>query len=256
MRVFFCGNGPSAVAIGRYLAGRDDARLVGCAVHPAGRARNVDEIRALCGGLVLVGPEINSERGLARLRELTPDVILSVHFGYVLGRDVLGAVRYPLNLHPSLLPHGRGANPDVWTIVEGAPAGVTLHVMAEKVDAGEILAQCRIASDWTDTAETLYRRLLAAELELFEQAWPPLVAGELTPSPQRGGGSRHTTKELQRLDRLDPDEVTTVRDLLNRLRARTFPPHDGCYIESDSGERTYFRLFPYREPGEPGGGSR
>jgi methionyl-tRNA formyltransferase len=251
VRVFLCGNGPSAVEIARYLAARPEDALVGCALHPPERARDAEALRAICGAPVIVGPEINQPRGLALLREASPDVLLSVHFGYLLRRAALQSAPRALNLHPALLPHGRGANPDVWAIVESTPAGVSLHEMSEEVDAGDVLAQCEVSVSVSDTAESLYRRLLEAEVRLFEEAWPRFASGELVGRRQPPGAAAHRRKDLERLDRLDPDEVTTVRALLDRLRARTFPPHDGCYLETEEG-RVYFRLQPYRKPEERG----
>jgi len=246
VRVFLCGNGPSAVAIARWLAERDDAELVGGAIHPAEAGRNTDELRARLAGPVLEGKAINSDAGLEQLEALRPDVLLSVHFGYIVGARALAAPRHTMNIHPAYLPHGRGANPNVWALVEESPAGVTIHEMEQTLDTGAIWAQYEVPYDWSDTGETLYDRLLAAELTLFHETWPRFAAGELKSRPQEAGGSSHRQKELKTLDRLDLEEATTVRALLNRLRARTFPPHDGCYVEEEDGTRTYFRLLADR----------
>ncbi len=251
MRVFLCGNGPNAVEIARYLAGHPDAELIGGAVHPAARSRNANELRGLVGAPVLEGREINSDAGLETLAGLEPDVLLSVHFGYLIGKRALAAATHAINVHPAYLPHGRGANPNVWAIVEGSPAGVTIHVMEEALDTGDILAQCEVPYDGSDTGESLYARLLEAELELFADMWPRFVAGEIEPRPQATGGSSHIQKELLELDRLDLDEVLPVRTVLNRLRARSFPPHDGCFVEEADGKRTYYRLQPYRRTDDP-----
>jgi methionyl-tRNA formyltransferase len=47
-----------------------------------------------------------------------------------------------LNVHPSLLPVNRGPEPLFWTFREGEQqTGVTIHMMDEGMDAGEILVQ-------------------------------------------------------------------------------------------------------------------
>src|SRR5262249_55294209 len=46
-----------------------------------------------------------------------------------------------LNLHPSLLPHGRGKDPNFWTIVERCPFGVSVHHVVDEIDAGDIAFQ-------------------------------------------------------------------------------------------------------------------
>lgn len=48
-----------------------------------------------------------------------------------------------LNLHPSLLPDFRGPSPQFWIFQKGAQdkAGVTVHVMDEDLDTGDIICQ-------------------------------------------------------------------------------------------------------------------
>src|SRR5204862_1767507 len=47
-----------------------------------------------------------------------------------------------LNVHPSLLPANRGPVPLFWTFREGhQQTGVTIHLMNEGMDTGDILAQ-------------------------------------------------------------------------------------------------------------------
>jgi methionyl-tRNA formyltransferase len=47
-----------------------------------------------------------------------------------------------LNVHPSLLPQNRGPEPLFWTFREGRDVtGVTIHLMDERMDSGDILAQ-------------------------------------------------------------------------------------------------------------------
>jgi methionyl-tRNA formyltransferase len=51
-----------------------------------------------------------------------------------------------LNVHPSLLPANRGPVPLFWTLREGhTVTGVTIHFLEERMDAGDILAQQRVA---------------------------------------------------------------------------------------------------------------
>ncbi|MBE3561188.1 MAG: methionyl-tRNA formyltransferase [Ktedonobacteraceae bacterium] len=50
-----------------------------------------------------------------------------------------------LNVHPSLLPANRGPLPLFWTFYEGdETTGVTIHLMNERMDSGDILAQQEI----------------------------------------------------------------------------------------------------------------
>jgi len=65
-----------------------------------------------------------------------------------------------LNLHFSLLPKYRGANPAEWAILCGeTETGITLMHMNEGLDTGDILAQAKIPITERDTRESLYEKL-------------------------------------------------------------------------------------------------
>ncbi|MGF1615075.1 MAG: methionyl-tRNA formyltransferase [Gammaproteobacteria bacterium] len=65
-----------------------------------------------------------------------------------------------LNLHPSLLPAYRGPAPLFWQLRAGLPeGGVTLHLMTEELDAGDIVAQERLAFPPGMTAALASRQL-------------------------------------------------------------------------------------------------
>lgn len=65
-----------------------------------------------------------------------------------------------VNLHFSLLPAYRGANPAEWAILHGEQeTGVTLITMSEGIDEGDILAQASLELTNTDTRESVYEKL-------------------------------------------------------------------------------------------------
>ena len=72
-----------------------------------------------------------------------PDVICVACFSQRIPRAILDIPRLGcLNVHPSLLPANRGPVPLFWTFRERyEQTGVTIHVMDEAMDSGDILAQ-------------------------------------------------------------------------------------------------------------------
>ncbi len=73
-----------------------------------------------------------------------------------------------LNIHPSLLPLYPGLDTHQRALDAGdAYAGCTVHQVTAELDAGPILAQTRVAILPGDTAETLARRVLIAEHQLY-----------------------------------------------------------------------------------------
>jgi methionyl-tRNA formyltransferase len=80
---------------------------------------------------------------LATLTTYQPDVICVACFPLRIPRAVLAIPRLGnLNVHPSLLPRNRGPVPLFWTFREGSEeTGVTIHLMDEGMDSGDIVAQ-------------------------------------------------------------------------------------------------------------------
>lgn len=142
-----------------------------------------------------------------------------------------------INTHPSLLPFNRGKHYNFWAIVEQAPFGVSLHFVEEGIDSGDIVSQLEIPYDWEDTGGSLYQKATAAMVELFKSTYPRLRSGEIVRRPQNLSlGSFHRANELEEASRIDLDAHYSARDLLNLLRARTFPGRPACWFEESNGE--------------------
>jgi hypothetical protein len=151
---------------------------------------------------------------------------LSVHFPLILRPSLIdrygGAI---WNLHPGLLPYGRGMFPVFWALWEGTPAGATLHELTAGLDAGPIVEQREVAVLASDTGGRLHDRVQAAERELLHRWLPRLAAGERPPAtPQpAGAGTYHALAEFEFLR--DEGRYEVARAERERLeRCLTFPP--------------------------------
>ena len=123
---------------------------------------------------------------------------LSVHYQRIVPASLIDAYESLWNLHPGLLPHGRGMYPVFWALWEGTPAGATLHELVEALDAGPVVAATEVSIRRDDTGGSLHARVQDAEKELFDAYWPRIVAGEplaSVPQPPTGGSS-HTRAEF------------------------------------------------------------
>lgn len=169
------------------------------------------------------------------------DWLVSAGFRHVVGGEVLGTVGDSVNVHTSLLPWGKGANPNVWAIVDQEPAGVSLHRMVAALDAGPLWAQAAVETSLGDDGRALYLRLEDAAVDLFRRTWPRLRAGDIEPEEQRGRGSSHRSAKLRHLADIDLDATVTWRRAIDVLRALTFPPHRNVVLESD-GRRYHLEL--------------
>lgn len=76
-----------------------------------------------------------------------------------------------LNIHPSLLPAFSGLNTHQRAIDAGCKlAGCTVHFVTAELDHGPIVIQGAVPVMADDTAESLSRRVLALEHQLYPQA--------------------------------------------------------------------------------------
>jgi methionyl-tRNA formyltransferase len=88
----------------------------------------------------------------------------------------------------------------------------------------------------------LYKKLEATALELFKQQWPLIQAGKSERRPQsRDAGTSHRVRDVDAIDEIDADRSYRAGDLIDILRARTFPPHRGAYLKVN-GRRIYLQL--------------
>lgn len=81
------------------------------------------------------------EAVVAAAKKIKADYFVMCAFGIKIPEELIKKVGI-YNIHPSLLPDYRGRHPTFWATVRGEKAlGITLHKVAAKIDAGEIIAQ-------------------------------------------------------------------------------------------------------------------
>ena len=96
----------------------------------------------------------NDENVKNRLKELKPDFFITFAFGQLLTQEILDIPKIAtINLHASLLPEYRGANPIQRAIYDGKEeTGITTMLTVLALDAGDICIQekIKITPDMTD----------------------------------------------------------------------------------------------------------
>lgn len=77
-----------------------------------------------------------------RIKKRKIDVLVLASYGAIITQNILEVVKYPINIHPSLLPKYRGAAPVQRSLMKGEKeTGISLFLMNEKMDAGNIILQ-------------------------------------------------------------------------------------------------------------------
>lgn len=245
MRILFLGNNWVAWQVVRWLK-KQNEKIVALVIHPPEKRRYGDEI-ILSSGVnqrhLFDGSHLPESEVIRAIKALEPDIGLSVFFGYIMGDEFLDI--FPsgvVNLHPAYLPFNQGSYPNVWSIVERTPAGVTLHYVDPGIDTGDIIARQRVKVEPVDTGGSLYHRLEKNCLDLFKKTWPLIRSGEAPRIPQsRDEGTCHRMNDVDKIDFIEPDRTYKARELIEIIRARSFPPYTGAYYIYQ-GQKIYLRL--------------
>ena len=131
-------------------------------------------------GLDVATPEDpNTPEFVSRLRAIAPDFIFSFYYRHMLSPAVLATARRgAFNMHGSLLPKYRGRVPINWAIIHGErETGATLHEMAEKPDAGRIVAHQAVPILDNDLAVDVFGKVVVAATHVLDRALPSILDG-------------------------------------------------------------------------------
>lgn len=182
----------------------------------------------------------NNEKLVDICKEL--DLVILAWWGKIVKDELLRAPKYGfINLHTSFLPYGKGKHPHYWSLVEEKPYGVTIMKIDEGLDTGPILFQKEIKKGWEDTGKSLYFAGIRTMCELLEEKKEAILNIDFVEKEQEGEGTFHFGREIDKDSVIKLDESYKARDLLNKIRARTFEPFPAAYF-IENGEKYEVRV--------------
>ena len=120
------------------------------------------------------------------LRSYRPDLVVIAGMGWLLSSEALAVPRLgTLNIHPSLLPAYRGAEPTFWQLYDGVrESGLTVHLADAGEDTGPIVGQVRFPVPPGATLADLLALQLAHGPPLLSAVVREVLAGMARPVPQ------------------------------------------------------------------------
>lgn len=132
------------------------------------------------------------------------EFVISFGYRYILPADIIKLLpNRIINLHISYLPFNRGADPNFWSFIEDTPKGVTIHLIDEGIDTGDILVQKEIRLSDNDTLRNTYSLLIDAIQQLFLDSWQDILNNKIIPKKQTEKGSYHNSKDKRKyIDKL------------------------------------------------------
>ena len=109
---------------------------------------------------------------LSEIENFNPDMIISYGYQYIISKDIIEMYEGKIiNLHISYLPWNKGVYPNIWSIIDNTPKGVSIHLIDEGVDTGDIIFQRKVEINDDDTLSSSYWKLRDNIEDLFIEKW-------------------------------------------------------------------------------------
>ena len=164
------------------------------------------------------------------------DVMVVIAFGQKVAPSIVDHPRLgSINLHASRLPRYRGAAPINWAIINGdAFTGNSIIRLAQRMDAGAILAQSSVEIGELETAGELHDRLAQDGVQLVLGVLDQLASG--TASEVQQDDSLATIAPKLSRDSARLDFARPADELARRIRG--LYPWPGCRVKICDAEGT------------------
>ncbi|RMQ44930.1 hypothetical protein ALQ04_01415 [Pseudomonas cichorii] len=169
------------------------------------------------------------------------DLVLSVHCKQLFPKRLVEGVRC-INFHPGFNPFNRGWYPQAFSILNGLPVGATIHLMDEDIDHGHIIAQKPVTVGSGETSLEVYNKVIEAEKELMREYLPRILQGGYEVFKPLAEGNYNGIKDYNELCELNLDEVGSLRDHINLLRATSHGNFKNAYFHDELGEKYFIRV--------------
>lgn len=173
----------------------------------------------------------NNEQILDLIIKEEINTIISVQHEWILPKRIIEAVNgSAFNLHMAKLPEYKGYNACSFAIINGdKDFYTTIHIMAEDVDAGDIVIEesVRITSD--ETARTLYEKISDLSLICFDRLVTLLKNNEPIPTKPMVGESRfYNRNDLEKIKNIT--DFSDLEKVGRIVRACTFSGFEPSYF--------------------------
>ena len=237
MRYIYAGDRQISVNILKWLIeqGHKPMALFVSEGQNESHADELIETSGLSESFVFRGKAFNTDKCFSLLEKIKPTFIFGIHFPYIIPEKFIELPQIGfLNLHPAFLPYNKGWHTPSWAILEGTPYGATLHFMSNELDKGDIIHQESIEVSPTDTANSLYHKVLELEEKVFKDAFPSLINNTFSRLKQQNDGSSHNKADLMAHQKIELDKMYSGSELITKLRALTTnTSSEAAFFEAD-----------------------
>ena len=214
INIVFMGTPKIALKSLEYLYNSDKINVLAVITQPdkpsgRGQKLTMSPIKefALAHNILVFQPKSlrKSTEIIEELKKLKPDFFVTFAFGQILSQEVLDIPKYEtINLHASLLPKYRGANPIQRAIIEGEKqTGICTMITELGLDCGDVCMRKIIDIGEETTCCDLFEEISEKSPELLEQTLVGIVENSIKPQKQCENGvcfANKLTKEETCID--------------------------------------------------------
>ncbi|MBZ4687990.1 MAG: putative formyltransferase [Clostridiales bacterium] len=169
------------------------------------------------------------------------NLIISLHCKQIFPKKIVKNLRC-LNIHPGFNPYNRGYYPQVFSIINKLPVGVTIHEIDEYIDHGNIIYQEKVSINEWETSKDVYEKILKLEIEMLEKYLDKLLLGDYISTPMIKEGNINYLRDFHELCKLDLNENLTMRQAIDKLRALTFGDYKNAFFIDEEGNKIYVKI--------------
>ena len=179
-----------------------------------------EELKSLAKNYSLRTHEVKNSADIFQLMKKDRiDLMIVAGCPFLLKKDLLDKPDLGvINVHTGALPKYRGFHPLPWAIINDEKRiGVTVHMMDEGMDTGDVLLQDCFEIDESDNISTVRTRACVLGAKLLARVLGNIKDGNLPGKKQDSSQSSYAPRRTPRDSQIDWSR--TARDIFNLIRA-------------------------------------
>jgi methionyl-tRNA formyltransferase len=174
------------------------------------------------------------------------NLIISLHCKQIFPKNIVKNIRC-VNIHPGYNPYNRGWYPQVFSIINKFPVGVTIHEMDEEIDHGAIIVQEEIPIFSDDDSLSVYQRILHKEIDMLDKHIIEILNHTYTTTSPLSEGNYNGIRDFNKICHLNLNETLTMKQAIDKLRALTHGDFKNAFFLNENGEKVYVKLALQKE---------
>lgn len=169
------------------------------------------------------------------------DLVFSLHCKQLFPSELVNNVRC-INIHPGLNPFNRGWFPQVFSIINKLPIGVTIHEMDEELDHGPIIVQKELEIEAWETSYDVYKRIQDLEIELLKENLLKIINNDYKAVQPNSEGNVNLKKDFNELCEIDLDKKVSYKEAIDFFRSMSFKGYKNAYFYDEEGNKIFVEI--------------